>query len=182
MDEATQATAEVETQAAPLPPDEFDFEAAFQRGRDEVVDTTATPDDGLTVESPQVEVGERKKRQYRRRKMGPVSPELEEMFTEAGIGSVGASGLDAFLRLCAAPPLLDAEKNQLKRVLAYYAQARMPKDAGKYQPEILLGMTLAFILVPRMGPIATTTAPGIRRFGSWIGDKMKRLFRRKDAQ
>lgn len=115
------------------------------------------------------------KRKYtRRRKMGPTAdPEIEALFTEAGIGAVAASGLDAFFRVCTAPPMSPEEKRHMEKVVAYYAQQRMPKEASKYQPEILLGMMLAFIVVPRLGPIASKTEPVWRPvFGAlWGGVK-----------
>jgi hypothetical protein len=125
------------------------------------------------------------KRKYtRRRRMGPsVDPELEALFTEAGIGAVAASGLDGFFRVCAAPPMSDVEKRHMEKVVAYYAQQRMPKEASKYQPEILLGLMLSFIVIPRLGPISRTTGPVVRPFFSRVWGGIRRIFRRKqDAE
>lgn len=142
-----------------------------------------------THDAPPLEVEDRPKRKYtRRRKLGPtVDPELEALFTEAGIGAVAASGLDGFFRVCAAPPMTPEERRHMEKVVAYYAQQRMPKEASKYQPEILLGMMLAFIVVPRLGPISEKTAPVWRPVfgGIWKGiragvSRVFRIFKRGD--
>lgn len=123
----------------------------------------------------------KQKRKYtRRRRLGPaVDPELEALFTEAGIGAVAASGLDGFFRVCAAAPMSDVERRHMEKVVAYYAQQRMPKEASKYQPEILLGLMLSFIVIPRLGPISRTTGPVVRPFFSRLWNGVKRIVTRK---
>lgn len=108
--------------------------------------------------------------------LGPDDKEeLAEFFTQDGIGSIVARGFDAFFTACGADKMSQAEHNNMAKVTAYYFRARLPKEAGAYQPELLLAATVAMAVLPRMGPIAETTAP----FWSRVWDKLTSLFKKK---
>lgn len=105
----------------------------------------------------------------------PVMPgakaELEDLFTPEGAGQIVAKGLDAFYRSCGAEPLEQSEKNAVAKISAHYMQTRLPKEASAYQPEILLFFTLGSTLLPRIKPVAETTAP----FWGRVWDGMSNL-------
>lgn len=107
--------------------------------------------------------------------LGPDDKEeLAEFFTQDGIGGIVARGFDAFFVTCGAEPMTQKESNNMAKVVAYYFRARLPKEAGAYQPELLLAATIGFAVFPRLGPITEKTGPFWRR--AW--DKLKSVFRR----
>lgn len=106
------------------------------------------------------------------RRMGmEVDPKLAELFTPDGIGAIFSHGLNAFYTACEAAPLSDDEDKLIRKMFAFYMQARMPEDAGKYQPELLLFGAIAGSLVPRLPQVAPKTAPFFKRAAAviWAG-------------
>ena len=100
--------------------------------------------------------------------------ELQEFFTQDGIGQIVARGFDAFFVACGADKMGQAESNNMAKVVAYYCRARLPSGAGAYQPELLLLATVGMAVLPRLGPIAEKTEPTRARFGEWIRGVFKR--------
>lgn len=130
------------------------------------------PDSGPVYESPAGSTG----RRGRKKALGPDDqPELAELFTEDGIGQIVTDGLQAFFRSCGAEPMQQKQENSMRRIVAYYCRVRLPVDAGKYQPELLLISCLASAIIPRIGPIATKTSP----FWARMKEKVVGIFKRK---
>jgi hypothetical protein len=96
--------------------------------------------------------------------------DLAKLYTPGGIGRVVTNALDAFYKLCGAPPLDDEDTETTRKIVAEYFKARMPKEASAYQPELMLAIQLAVLTLPRVQPIAAKTAPFWRRM--W--DKIRR--------
>lgn len=90
--------------------------------------------------------------------------ELDAFFSEQGIGTVFTNGLNAFYLSCGAVQLTPEEQPMMARVFAQWARFRLPSGASSYQPDILLCACLMMTTLPRMQPIANTTAPFWRRF------------------
>lgn len=120
------------------------------------------------AETPPEFVYDAPKSKTKRGPMGPVAPEMAELFTPDGVGLIFSRGVDAFYRACEAAPLSEDEDKLLRKIFAYYCQARMPADAGKYQPEIMLIGVLGSSLVPRLPQVAPATAPLFTRVGRAI--------------
>jgi hypothetical protein len=97
-----------------------------------------------------------------------VEPDMKAMFTPDSVGRIFTTGIDAFYRACEAPALTPEEDQTLRTVFAYYLQVRMPKDAAKYQPEILLVGMLATTLFPRLPQVAPATAPLFTRIWNFL--------------
>ena len=109
----------------------------------------------------------------KKKTLGPDDKEeLADFFTQDGIGSIVARGFDAFFLACGAEKMTTPEHNNMAKITAYYFRARLPKEAGGYQPELLLFATVAMAVLPRMGPIAEKTAP----FWSGLWSKVTSFF------
>lgn len=105
----------------------------------------------------------------KKKTLGPQdNEELSEFFTQDGIGQIVARGFNAFFVACGADKMEQAEYNNMAKMVAYYCRARLPKGAGEYQPELLLGATLVAAVAPRLGPIAEKTEPTRKRFADWV--------------
>lgn len=110
-----------------------------------------------------------------RRTMGvEVEPDMKAMFTPDSVGRIFTTGIDAFYRACEAPTLSPEEDQLLRTTFAYYMQMRMPKDAAKYQPEILLIGMLATTLFPRLPQVAPATAPLFTRIWFFLSAPFRR--------
>lgn len=118
-----------------------------------------------------------------RRTMGiPVPPSMAELFTPDSIGRVFTTGLNSFYLACEAAPLSEEEDQTLRKMFAYYMQARMPESAGRYQPELLLVAAIGASLVPRLPQVAPRTAPLFSRVGSFLARIIMYPFRRSPAE
>jgi hypothetical protein len=92
-----------------------------------------------------------------------AAAELEVFFSPQGIGAVWTNGINAFYVACGAEPLTAPEADMHAKAFATWARYRLPANASKYQPDLLLAATLAMTTLPRMQPIAKTTVPFWRR-------------------
>lgn len=99
---------------------------------------------------------------------GEIPVDKKDLFTADGVGEVMADALDGFFAWCGAEKMDEKAYKASRRLFAYYLQVRAPDDAGKYQPELLLGMHLLAQVVPRLPQITEKTAPWYRRGWAWI--------------
>lgn len=156
---------------APDPGPDFEriMDTAIEEGEKVIFDAPYAESPGLSEPPPEAfSYDAPKSAKTKRGPMGPVAPEMAELFTPDGIGLIFSRGVDAFYKACEAAPLSEDEDKLLRKIFAYYCQARMPSDAGKYQPEIMLIGVLGASLVPRLPQVAPATAPLFKRAGSFI--------------
>jgi len=141
-------------------------------------ETAPEPSDVLITETPKRRGRKTKAEKEAEEAAAQAKAELDVFFSPQGIGAVWTNGLNAFYVACGAESLKLEEAEMHARVFATWARYRLPASASQYQPDLLLAATFAMTTLPRMQPIARTTAPLWRRVVARVGS----VIRRKKAQ
>ncbi len=152
------------------------IEDIIARGAATATDTVTAPETGdvLITEAPKRRGRKTKEEKAAEDAAAQAKAELDVFFSPQGIGAVWTNGLNAFYVACGAEPLKTEEAEMHARVFATWAKYRLPARASEYQPDLLLAATFAMTTLPRMQPIARTTAPFWKRVTARIGSIVRR--------
>lgn len=125
--------------------------------------------------------GVKGKRRGRPRKVDAQTAQVEaamaNFFSPDGIGALWVQGWDAFFNVCGAEPLAAEMKGFHAAVFATWAKHRLPQTPDKYQPDMMLLASVGMMALPRLQPIAKTTAPMWKRAGTGVVSLFRKLFK-----
>jgi hypothetical protein len=104
-----------------------------------------------------------------------VAAAMANFFSPEGIGVLWVNAWNGFYAVCGAEKLAAEQESFHATVFANWAKHRLPQTPEKYQPDMMLLASIAMMNLPRMAPIAKTTAPIWKRFGSWISERARKI-------